>query len=129
MIPVRFGDHNLPLDLDYASRFDSVQGAVVSSSPNDMPPVAQPQLVLGDVLSTSPVGKHHDDTVEYRRLFVPGLNEAWGEALSGRRNNADATRLTGVKLAAAGYLNPFDVVAGAVRPDIPLMAVDLEMVP
>lgn len=129
MIPVHFGDDNLPLDFAYAERYDVMSGTIIPSGPYDMPPVAEPMLVLGDVLATSPVAKHYDDTVEYRRLFVPGLMEAWNEAMMGRRNNADMTRMTGVKLAAAGYLNPYDVVAGAHRPDIPLMSVDLQMVP
>ena len=129
MFPVRFGTDNVPRNLDYADRYGvDIQG-VHNAPPNDMPLVARPVLVLGDILTTSATAKGPYDEEEYRRLHIGGWNEAMNMALTGRRADADKTVLQGVRLAAAGYVNPFDVIAGAHRPDVPLFTTDIEPVP
>lgn len=129
MYPVRFGGNGVPTNLDYATRYNDDGGTVTDGAPNDMPLVARPTLVLGDVLTTSVTAKGPYDAEEYRRLHIEGWNEAIGMALTGRRDNADNTRLVGVRLAAAGYVNPHDIIAGAHRPDIALLTTDVVPMP
>lgn len=129
MYPVRFGASGVPVNLDFTSRFDVAGGSIVDSTPNEMPPVAKPRLVLGDILTTSATGRGAYDTEETRRMHIDGWNEAMGLALTGRRDDADRTVLTGVRLAAVGYVNAHDIMAGAHRPDVPLLTTNVEPIP
>lgn len=129
MIPVTFGAAGVPRVTDYAQRYDTNGVRTDAVAPDPLPPVAEMPLVLGDRLSTSYNAKDAGSEEELRRMHIDGWDASLAMALTGKRDHADATELVGTRLAAGGYVNPYDIIGGAHRPDIPLITTDVQPVP
>ena len=127
-IPVKIGSPSTPACLDFHSTYDVIPGGnIVDSAPLDKPLQGFPRLAPADIASDSDNAKTYFDRAENRRMYVPAYNDMQG-ALTARRSNADVTKVQ-VRLKASGYVNPWDVLFGASRPDVPLLSTELEPIP
>ena len=125
-----YGASNIPVCHYQTDRFIiTAGGGIVEVGRGPATPLDHITPAMGDLLSTSENGKDPWAENEDRRLYSATIAEGMAAALAGQRGNEQKTRITSTKLAASGYVNPFDVIAGASRPDIPLMTTNVRIVP
>lgn len=129
MIRVQFGGPGVPASIDHTTRYDYTGAGIVEVQPAPMQAVARNYESAADWLPASYTAKNPNDREELRRMVIGGYVTELNAALTGRRDNADMQIYNGVRLTAVGYVNPHDILAGAHRPDIPLITTDVEMVP
>ena len=130
MIPVRYGSGGTPQTINNTTHYATdPMGNIVEAVPNAMPAVAQPYLVSDEVLPESDNGKHPWAESETRPMHVTGWVDAFKYAATGNAGKNSETKPRNVRLAAIGYVNPHDVIAGATRPDIPLLTSEVKTIP